>query len=75
MDQPGWSGLKAVQDKQVHAMWHQFYTAPYNFVAAIQFAKWLHPEEFSDVDPTAVYREFHEKFLPVPYSGTFWVDL
>ncbi len=74
MAQPGWSGLKAVKDKQVHAVWHQFYTAPYNVFAAIQFAKWMHPEEFKDVDPTALYKEFHEKFLPVPYSGAFWVS-
>ncbi len=74
MAQPGWSGLKAVKDKQVHAVWHQFYTAPYNVFAAMQFAKWLHPEEFKDVDPTALYKEFHEKFLPVPYAGAFWIS-
>lgn len=74
-EQPGWAGLKAVQGGQVHALWHQFYGSPYNFVAAIQFGKWLHPEAFADVDPTAVYREFHERFLPVPYTGTFWVTM
>lgn len=75
MEQPGWSGLKAVQNGQVHGLWHQFYGAPYNFIAAIQIAKWQHPDEFSDVDPTAMYKEFHEKFLPIPFSGTFWVTL
>lgn len=75
MDQPGWGSLKATQSGQVHAMWHQFYTAPYNFIAAVQFAKWQHPDAFADVDPTALYREFHERFLPIPFTGTFWVTL
>lgn len=73
--QPGWSSLKAVRTGQVHGLWHQFYGSPYNVLAAIQFAKWQHPQAFADVDPTQVYREFHERFLPVPYTGTFWVTM
>ena len=75
VEQPGWSSLTAARNGRVHAVWHQFYGSPYNFLAAIQLAKWQHPQAFADVDPTAVYREFHERFLPVPYSGTFWVTL
>lgn len=71
---PGWDNLKAVKDSGAHGLWHQFYGSPYNFVAAIQIAKWQHPDKFTDVDPTAVFREFHEKFLPITYSGTFWVS-
>jgi iron complex transport system substrate-binding protein len=74
-EQPGWSSLTAVRTGQVHALWHQFYGSPYNFLAAIQLAKWQHPEALADVDPTQIYREFHERFLPVPFSGTFWVTL
>ncbi len=75
MEQPGWNGLKAVENGQVHGLWHQFYGAPYNFIAAVQLAKWFHPDAFADVDPTAIYQEFHERFLPIEYSGTFWVTL
>lgn len=74
-EQPGWSSLTAVRQGQVHGLWHQFYGSPYNFVAAIQLAKWQHPEAFADVDPTQVYRAFHARFLPVSYSGTFWVTM
>lgn len=74
-EQPGWESLTAVKEGQVHAVWHQFYGSPYNFVAAVQLAKWQHPEAFADVDPTQIYREFHEQFLPVPFSGTFWVTM
>jgi iron complex transport system substrate-binding protein len=74
-EQPGWSSLGAVRTGQVHALWHQFYGSPYNFLAAIQLAKWQHPQALADVDPTQIYRDFHERFLPVPFSGTFWVTL
>lgn len=71
----GWSTLKAVNNHRVHAIWHQFYNSPYHFVALQQFAKWVYPEAFKDVDPERVFKEFHDRFLPIDYSGTFWVSL
>ena len=70
-----WGMLKSVQNKRFHGIWHQFYNSPYHFVALQQFAKWLYPEEFQGVDPTANFAEFHKEFLPIDYSGTFWADL
>lgn len=72
---PGWSTLKAVKNQRVHAIWHQFYNSPYHFVALQQFAKWVYPEEFKDVDPEHVFKEFHARFLPIDHSGTFWASL
>jgi iron complex transport system substrate-binding protein len=74
-DQPGWSGLKAVQTGKFYGVWHQFYNAPMHFAILQQFAKWNYPEEFADVDPEATLRTYHEKFLPITYSGTFWISL
>lgn len=74
-DQSGWSGLKAVQTGRFYGVWHQFYNAPMHFAILQQFAKWNYPEEFADVDPEATLRAYHEKFLPISYSGTFWVSL
>lgn len=74
-DQPGWSALSAVRTGQFYGVWHQFYTSPYNFVALVRFAKWLHPDRFADVDPDGIFRELHERFLPVPYRGAFWTQL
>ncbi|MFQ5873478.1 MAG: ABC transporter substrate-binding protein [Dehalococcoidia bacterium] len=71
----GWDGLQAVDNGRFHAVWHQFYTSIYNFAALQQFAKWFYPEEFNDLDPKANFEEFHDKFLPIDYSGTFWVSL
>lgn len=74
-DQPGWDTLAAVRDGRFYGVWHQFYTSPYNFVALLRFAKWLHPDRFDDVDPEAVFDEFHDRFLPVGYRGAFWTAL
>jgi iron complex transport system substrate-binding protein len=74
-DQPGWSGLKAVQSGKFYGVWHQFYNSPFHFAILQQFAKWMYPDLFADVDPAANLRAYHERFLPIGYSGTFWVSL
>lgn len=75
MEAPAFIGSTAVGNNDVHAIWHQFYTSPYQFVAVQQLAKWFHPELFADLDPDATFREFHEKFLPVEYQPGYWVSL
>ncbi|MFC5369404.1 ABC transporter substrate-binding protein [Arcanobacterium bovis] len=69
--QPGFDHLKAYDDGRVHGVYHQFYDAPYNFVAIQAFAKWAHPQEFADLDPQANWKSFHDRFMPWPVSGTF----
>lgn len=67
--------VKAVQNGNVHAVWHQFYGAPYEFIPIQQFAKWFHPDLFADLDPEQTFRTFHEKFLPVTYKTGYFVSL
>ncbi|WP_189519933.1 ABC transporter substrate-binding protein [Kushneria pakistanensis] len=69
------TGIDAVRQDQVHAIWHQFYNSPYYFVAIQQLAKWFHPELFEDLDPDATMRELHERFLPLTYQPGYWVSL
>ncbi|MEP0518896.1 MAG: ABC transporter substrate-binding protein [Hyphomicrobiales bacterium] len=71
----GFKDLKAVQTKRFHSIYHQFYNSPYHFVALQAIAKWIHPEEFSDLDPTATFAELHDRFLPFAPSGQFWATL
>ena len=73
MENPAFTGSRAVAGGNVHAIWHQFYTSPYQFVAIQQLAKWFHPNLFADLDPDATFKEFHEKFLPVAYQPGYWV--
>ncbi|WP_420963905.1 ABC transporter substrate-binding protein [Brucella sp. IR073] len=72
---PAFTGVKAVKDKNVHAIWHQFYNNPYQFVAIQEMAKWLHPDLFTDLDPVATFRELHERFLPLDYKPGYFVSL
>jgi iron complex transport system substrate-binding protein len=48
---------------------------PYYFIAELAMAKEFYPDRFKDIDPEAVFKEFHEKFLPISYSGIFWTKL
>lgn len=72
---PAYTGVRAVADGRVHAIWHQFYDSPYQFVGVQQIAKWLHPDLFADLDPEATFRTLHERFLPIPYRPGYWVSL
>lgn len=72
---PAYAGIKAQQSQSFHAIWHQFYNSPYQFIAIQQLAKWFHPDLFADLDPDATFREFHERFLPVPYEPGYFVSL
>ncbi|WP_442908599.1 ABC transporter substrate-binding protein [Halomonas sp. S3-1-8] len=69
------TGVQAVADGNVHAIWHQFYNSPYYFVAIQQLAKWLHPALFEDLDPEATMEELHERFLPIDYEPGYWISL
>jgi iron complex transport system substrate-binding protein len=72
---PAFSQTKAVKDGRVHAIWHQFYNSPYQFVAIQEIATWLHPELFKDLDADATLKTLHERFLPLPYEPGYWVTV
>lgn len=69
------TGIKAVENDDFHAIWHQFYNSPYYFVAVQKMAKWFHPELFADLDPEATMQTLHDRFLPVDYAPGYWVSL
>ncbi len=72
---PAFTGIKAVADGNVHAIWHQFYNNPYQFVAIQQIAKWLHPDLFKELQPEATFKELHTRFLPLDYKPGYFVSL
>ncbi|MCS6762489.1 MAG: ABC transporter substrate-binding protein [Candidatus Devosia symbiotica] len=75
MDAPAFTGVTAVIQGNVHAIWHQFYTSPYQFVAIEEMAKWFHPELFADADADATFKEFYDRFLPIAYEPGAWLSL
>lgn len=70
-----YAGTTAQRQGAFHAIWHQFYNSPYDFVAIQQLARWLHPELFAGLDADATFREFHRRFLPVDYAPGYFVTL
>ncbi|MBO0661822.1 ABC transporter substrate-binding protein [Jiella sp. MQZ9-1] len=75
MQDPAFTGSKAVANGKVYAIWHQFYDSPYQFVAIQQLAKWFHPDLFKDLDPDATFADFSKKFLPLPYQPGYWLSI
>lgn len=75
MQRPAFATTPAAQDGRAHAIWHQFYNSPYQFVAIQKIAKWLHPDLFGDLDPDRTLAALHERFLPIPYKPGYWVSL
>lgn len=72
---PAFAQTQAVKNGRVHAIWHQFYNSPYQFVAIQEIATWLHPELFKDLDASATLKTLHERFLPLPYEPGYWVTV
>ena len=74
-DRNGFKDLRAVQDGRMHSIYHQFYNSPYHFIAIQQLAKWIHPDDFADLDPEATLATLHDRFMPFETGGQFWVSL
>lgn len=72
---PGWSDLKAVKTGNFHAIEHGLGRTLFDFVAIQYMAKQLYPETFADLDPEKAFRDYHQKYLPVTFSGTWFLSL
>ncbi|CAH1655530.1 ABC transporter substrate-binding protein [Chelatococcus asaccharovorans] len=72
---PGWGNLKAVKAGELNAIEHGLARTLYDFTAIQFIAKRLYPEQFADVDPVLNFKNYHEHYLPVPYSGTWMLTL
>lgn len=67
----GYSELKAISEKQVYGIYHQFYDAPFNFLAYVAFAEWQGLKVEGLPDANAAWTEFHDKFMPFKAEGVF----
>jgi iron complex transport system substrate-binding protein len=71
VDAPELAEVDAAKDKQVHLMTTEVTSRPRWFVGLAYLAKWFYPDQFEDLDPEAVHKEYLEKFQGVGYQGTF----
>ena len=70
-NETGYGELTAFSEKEVYGIYHQFYDAPFNFLAYVAFAEWqgLSVDGLPAVD--AAWADFHEKFMPFKAEGVF----
>ncbi len=68
---PGWQGLAAIRTGEVYAIEHGLCRALYDYTAMQYLAKQLYPAAFRDIDPVAELRQYHERYLPVAFDGTW----
>lgn len=71
----GWENLPAVKNNRVYGIYHVASRSLSDLASAQFMAKALYPEAFTDIDPEKTYMDFHEKYLPVKPSGTFFIQL
>ncbi|MDY6051672.1 MAG: ABC transporter substrate-binding protein [Rothia sp. (in: high G+C Gram-positive bacteria)] len=71
-EQAGFDTLTAVKTGNVHGLWHQFYNSPFNYLALLQIASWMHPEAYADIDVNTQWMQAQEKYSPVTGEGTFF---
>jgi iron complex transport system substrate-binding protein len=67
--------LSAVKSDKVYGLSHHLLNSPIDILAVEALAKWIHPELFSSLDPSATLRELNERFLAVPVEGPLWTEL
>ncbi len=72
---PAWAGLAAAKTGEIHAIEHGLCRTLFDFVAMQYIAKRLYPVAFADVDPVKSFADYHAKYLPVPFSGTWMASL
>lgn len=72
---PGYDKLKAVKSGNIYAVEHNLAWSLRDVYGMQFMAKQFYPEQYADIDPVAGLREFHERFLPVPFSGTWFAKL
>lgn len=75
LGRPGWSSLPAVRQQHVYAIEHGLCRSLNDYTAMAFIAKQLYPAQFADVDPLAELRQYHQRYLPVAYSGSWLLTL
>ena len=68
---PGWPGLAAIRNGELHAIEHGLCRTLFDDTAMLYIARRAWPGAFEGMDPVAALAEYHARYLPVPFSGTW----
>lgn len=74
-ERPDWAAPSATRNGEVHAAETGLARSLRDWTAARYIAKQTHPGRFSDVDPVAGLRRYHERFRHVRFEGAWMARL
>ena len=74
-DRPGWDTLCFTKNQRIYANNHRLGRHIHDFVLVQHLAKCFYPDVFEDLDPEERFKEYHERFLPVDYSGVWTLSI
>ena len=69
------TALSAVRNGNAHGIWHAFNDSPLHVVFIEALAGWIHPDRVDEQSARKTLDEVNRRFLTVPLSGTYLVDL
>lgn len=72
---PGFDRVPAVRNGQVYHISYYLAGGCSKIIGALQIAKWLYPDRFTDIDPDQVMRSWLEDFQQVPAPGGYTAKL
>ena len=70
VSRPGLNKTKAVQEDRVYILRWDVAKGLRSVIGSLYFAKWFHPELFTDIDPEAVHKELLKKFYNLELEET-----
>ncbi|MBC7130110.1 ABC transporter substrate-binding protein, partial [Candidatus Bathyarchaeota archaeon] len=71
LNRPELQAVKAVKNGKVYVYDPIILEGIRYPIGLLQWAKWLHPELFADVDPDAVHAQLVQRFFGLTLEGTF----
>ncbi len=60
--------VTAIEDERVHLIDGSLPFGPGYPVGLVYMAKWLHPDEFDDLDPQAIHQEYVDRFCDIRFN-------
>ncbi|CAX59409.1 ABC transporter-like, substrate binding protein [Erwinia billingiae Eb661] len=63
---PGFSEVSAISNHRFYGLYHNFYNHPYNIVGLEYLAKFIYPQQFTELDPANTWKEIVTRFTKVP---------
>ncbi|HOT06310.1 MAG TPA: ABC transporter substrate-binding protein [Methanotrichaceae archaeon] len=62
-------GTDAVKNGRMFILEEMMVDGSRSHIGSLYLAKWLYPDQFKDLDPEAIHKEYFERWLGVPYKG------